>query len=59
MVAFLVWVSFLLFFPFQYIVQLPGLKIKTERWQDISYVPRMLSLPSLQVTNAFTVIPVK
>lgn len=29
--------------PFKYVVQCPGLETVMERWQDISYVPRMLS----------------
>lgn len=57
----LFWCGFLfyLFFSFEYVVQSPGLDTVTERWQDIAYAPRMFPLPSLQVTNAFTVIPMK
>lgn len=35
----------------KYTVQSPGIETITERQQDIFYVPRMLSLPSLQVTK--------
>lgn len=36
-----------------------GLETVTENWHNISYVPKMFSLPSPQVTNAFTVIHTK